>query len=77
MFVVIDVVKGEKMVPVFDEPPNPTNVEESLRRIKENDARLVEVNLNNIKVGVPSRVVLHCFESLGPVWVLGSFDRGV
>ncbi|XP_044294518.1 tropomodulin-3-like isoform X2 [Varanus komodoensis] len=44
-----NVVKGEKMVPVFDEPPNPTNVEESLQRIKENDPRLVEVNLNNIK----------------------------
>uniref|UniRef100_A0A8C9A157 Tropomodulin 3 n=1 Tax=Prolemur simus TaxID=1328070 RepID=A0A8C9A157_PROSS len=44
-----DVVKGEKILPVFDEPPNPTNVEESLKRIKENDARLVEVNLNNIK----------------------------
>ncbi|ELV10621.1 Tropomodulin-3 [Tupaia chinensis] len=44
-----DVVKGEKIVPIFDEPPNPTNVEESLKRIKENDARLVEVNLNNIK----------------------------
>ncbi|OXB51459.1 hypothetical protein ASZ78_013229, partial [Callipepla squamata] len=25
-----DIVKGEKMLPVFDEPPNPTNVEESL-----------------------------------------------
>ncbi|XP_069851503.1 tropomodulin-3 [Dipodomys merriami] len=44
-----NVVKGETIVPVFDEPPNPTNVEESLKRIKENDARLVEVNLNNIK----------------------------
>uniref|UniRef100_G3R861 Tropomodulin 3 n=1 Tax=Gorilla gorilla gorilla TaxID=9595 RepID=G3R861_GORGO len=44
-----DVVKGEKILPVFDEPPNPTNVEESLKRIKENDAHLVEVNLNNIK----------------------------
>ncbi|XP_010607383.1 tropomodulin-3 [Fukomys damarensis] len=44
-----NVVKGEKIVPVFDEPPNPTNVEESLKRIRENDARLVEVNLNNIK----------------------------
>lgn len=46
----IDIVKGEKILPVFDEPPNPTNVEESLKRIKEDDARLVEVNLNNIKV---------------------------
>ncbi|KFV84682.1 Tropomodulin-3, partial [Struthio camelus australis] len=44
-----DVVKGEKMLPVFDEPPNPTNVEETLQRIKDNDSRLVEVNLNNIK----------------------------
>ncbi|OBS57598.1 hypothetical protein A6R68_11272 [Neotoma lepida] len=48
-FVPTDVVKGEKILPVFDEPPNPTNVEESLKRIKENDSRLVEVNLNNIK----------------------------
>ncbi|KAI5933718.1 Tropomodulin-3 [Manis javanica] len=44
-----NVVKGEKILPVFDEPPNPTNVEESLKRIKENDVHLVEVNLNNIK----------------------------
>ncbi|XP_061078201.1 tropomodulin-3-like [Conger conger] len=44
-----NVVKGEKVKPVFDEPPNPTNVEETLRRIKANDATLVEVNLNNIK----------------------------
>ncbi|ERE76279.1 tropomodulin-3-like protein [Cricetulus griseus] len=35
-----NVVKGETILPVFDEPPNPTNVEESLKRIKENDARL-------------------------------------
>ncbi|XP_026565287.1 tropomodulin-3-like [Pseudonaja textilis] len=44
-----NVVKGEKVIPVFDEPPNPTNVEESLQRVKDNDPRLVEVNLNNIK----------------------------
>lgn len=54
-FINTDVVKGEKIVPVFDEPPNPTNVEESLKRIKENDARLVEVNLNNIKVAMLSK----------------------
>lgn len=54
-FIITDVVKGEKIVPVFDEPPNPTNVEESLKRIKENDARLVEVNLNNIKVAMLSK----------------------
>ncbi|XP_075714113.1 tropomodulin-3-like [Rhinoderma darwinii] len=44
-----NVVKAEPMIPVFDEPPNPTNVEESLKRIKNNDPRLAEVNLNNIK----------------------------
>lgn len=46
----LDVIKGEKMNPVFDEPPNPTNVEETLQRIKNNDSSLTEVNLNNIKV---------------------------
>ncbi|XDV29469.1 hypothetical protein PO909_032594, partial [Leuciscus waleckii] len=44
-----NVVKGEKVNPVFDEPPNPTNVEETLQRIKSNDSSLTEVNLNNIK----------------------------
>ncbi|XP_035992226.1 tropomodulin-2 isoform X1 [Fundulus heteroclitus] len=44
-----NVVKGEKMNPVFDEPPNPTNVEETLQRVKSNDGSLTEVNLNNIK----------------------------
>ncbi|KAK2853801.1 hypothetical protein Q5P01_006462 [Channa striata] len=44
-----NVIIGEKMNPVFDEPPNPTNVEETLQRIKNNDASLTEVNLNNIK----------------------------
>ncbi|XP_018431578.1 PREDICTED: tropomodulin-3-like isoform X2 [Nanorana parkeri] len=44
-----NVVKAEQLMPVSDEPPNPTNVEESLKRIKNNDPRLTEVNLNNIK----------------------------
>uniref|UniRef100_A0AAR2J9X3 Tropomodulin 2 n=1 Tax=Pygocentrus nattereri TaxID=42514 RepID=A0AAR2J9X3_PYGNA len=44
-----NVIKGEKVKPVFDEPPNPTNVEETLQRIKANDPSLTEVNLNNIK----------------------------
>ncbi|XP_056268068.1 tropomodulin-2 isoform X2 [Pseudoliparis swirei] len=44
-----NVIKGEKMNPVFDEPPNPTNVEDTLQRIKSNDGSLTEVNLNNIK----------------------------
>ncbi|KAL8197211.1 UNVERIFIED_CONTAM: Tropomodulin-2 [Gekko kuhli] len=45
----INVVKGEKVKPVFEEPPNPTNVEATLQRIKANDPTLLEVNLNNIK----------------------------
>ncbi|XP_006895385.1 PREDICTED: tropomodulin-2-like isoform X2 [Elephantulus edwardii] len=44
-----NVVKGEKVKPVFEEPPNPTNVELSLQQMKANDASLQEVNLNNIK----------------------------
>lgn len=48
---VADVVKGEKVKPIFEEPPNPTNVEASLQRIKANDPSLIEINLNNIKVG--------------------------
>lgn len=53
-----DVVKGEKMNPVFDEPPNPTNVEETLQRVKNNDGSLKEVNLNNIKVHTSSNAEL-------------------
>ncbi|KAM3877200.1 tropomodulin-2 [Diretmus argenteus] len=50
-----NVIKGEKMNPVFDEPPNPTNVDETLQRIKNNDSSLTEVNLNNIKnVPIPT-----------------------
>ncbi|XP_077684222.1 tropomodulin-2 isoform X5 [Eretmochelys imbricata] len=44
-----NVVKGEKVKPIFEEPPNPTNVEASLQRMKANDPSLLEVNLNNIK----------------------------
>lgn len=47
--IVKNVVKGEKVKPVFEEPPNPTNVEATLQRIKANDPTLLEVNLNNIK----------------------------
>ncbi|NWU11711.1 TMOD4 protein, partial [Cephalopterus ornatus] len=43
------VVKPDSYKPVPDEPPNPTNVEETLQRIQDNDAALEDVNLNNIK----------------------------
>uniref|UniRef100_A0A8C6K2U3 Uncharacterized protein n=1 Tax=Melopsittacus undulatus TaxID=13146 RepID=A0A8C6K2U3_MELUD len=42
-------VKIYRVKPIFEEPPNPTNVEASLQRIKANDPSLVEINLNNIK----------------------------
>ncbi|NXN06626.1 TMOD4 protein, partial [Indicator maculatus] len=41
------VVKPDSYRPVPDEPPNPTDVEETLRRIQANDESLREVNLNN------------------------------
>ncbi|KAM4748132.1 tropomodulin-2-like [Rhinophrynus dorsalis] len=44
-----NVVKAEKVKPTFEDPPNPTNVEESLQRLKANDPFLLDVNLNNIK----------------------------
>ncbi|XP_072283988.1 tropomodulin-4 isoform X1 [Pyxicephalus adspersus] len=42
------VVKPDQYKPVPDEPPNPTNVEETLQKIKSNASDLEEVNLNNI-----------------------------
>ncbi|KAI4873385.1 hypothetical protein NFI96_006608 [Prochilodus magdalenae] len=43
------VIQCTQYKPVPDEQPNDTDVEETLRRIKQNDPELVEVNLNNIK----------------------------
>uniref|UniRef100_A0A8C5MGM9 Tropomodulin 4 n=1 Tax=Leptobrachium leishanense TaxID=445787 RepID=A0A8C5MGM9_9ANUR len=51
------VVKPDSYKPVPDEPPNPTNVEETLQKIKSNASDLEEVNLNNIKV---SRISVEC-----------------
>ncbi|XP_041427999.1 tropomodulin 4 L homeolog isoform X1 [Xenopus laevis] len=49
------VVKPDTYKPVPDEPPNPTNVEETLKKIQSNASDLVEVNLNNIKdIPVPT-----------------------
>ncbi|XP_074121423.1 tropomodulin-4 isoform X2 [Sminthopsis crassicaudata] len=43
------VVQPDKYKPVPDEPPNPTDVEETLKRIQNNDQALEEVNLNNMQ----------------------------
>lgn len=44
------VVKADPFKIFPAEPPNGTNVEETLERIVSNDSGLTEVNLNNIKV---------------------------
>lgn len=49
------VVKPDPFKIFPDEPPNPTNVEETLERIHNNDSGLIEVNLNNIKVSLTGR----------------------
>uniref|UniRef100_H2YWK0 Leiomodin-3 n=1 Tax=Ciona savignyi TaxID=51511 RepID=H2YWK0_CIOSA len=41
--------KCQMKVTPLSEPPNPTDVDETLQRIKENDSSLTAVNLNNIK----------------------------
>lgn len=49
-------IKPTQYKPVPDEEPNSTDVEETLERIKSNDPKLEEVNLNNIRVspGLPT-----------------------
>ena len=47
------VVQPDKYKPVPDEPPNPTNIEEILKSVRNNDKELEEVNLNNIQVSDP------------------------
>ncbi|NWI42719.1 TMOD4 protein, partial [Picathartes gymnocephalus] len=49
------VVQPDRYRPVPDEPPNPTDVAETLRRLQDNDPALLHVNLNNIKdIPVPT-----------------------
>ncbi|NWI56136.1 TMOD4 protein, partial [Calyptomena viridis] len=42
------VVKPDSFKPVPDEPPNPTDVAETLRLLRDNDGALRDVNLNNM-----------------------------
>lgn len=51
-----------KSTPV-NEPPNPTNVEETLQRVKDNDPTVTEINLNNIK-NIPIRTLQDYCEAL-------------
>lgn len=51
-----------KSAPV-NEPPNPTNVEETLQRVKDNDPTLTDINLNNIK-NIPIHTLQEYCEAL-------------
>lgn len=53
-FSLAGVIKPTQYKPVPDEEPNSTDVEETLKRIQNNDPDLEEVNLNNIMVFAPS-----------------------
>ena len=55
----VGVVKPDQYKAVPDEPPNPTNLEETLEKIKKNDLTLEDVNLNNIQV-----MIIHQQEKL-------------
>ncbi|CAB1334351.1 unnamed protein product [Coregonus sp. 'balchen'] len=57
------VVKPDAFKIFPDEPPNPTNVEETLQQIQENDSSLFEVNLNNIK-DIPIPTLKEIFEAM-------------
>ncbi|NWT29831.1 TMOD4 protein, partial [Cardinalis cardinalis] len=59
------VVQPDRYRPVPDEPPNPTDVAETLQRLQDNDPELHEVNLNNIKdIPVPTlEAICHAIKS--------------
>lgn len=57
------VVKPDPFKIFPDEPPNTTNVEETLERIHNNDSGLTEVNLNNIK-DIPIPTLKEIFEAM-------------
>lgn len=48
-----------------NEGPNKTNIDDSIRRVKDDDQKLVELNLNNIKVrerpGCPGRFLTYIY----------------
>ena len=50
MMMCAGVAKAQELKLVPDEAPNPTDVEESIQKLKDNDSKLKNLNLNNIKV---------------------------
>ncbi|MBN3300000.1 TMOD4 protein, partial [Amia calva] len=57
------VVKPDTYKLYPEEPPNPTNVEETLQKIKSNDMSLTDVNLNNIK-DIPIPTLKEIFQAM-------------
>ncbi|XP_051574843.1 tropomodulin-4-like isoform X2 [Myxocyprinus asiaticus] len=57
------VVKPDVYKEYPDEPPNDTNVEDTLHCIQKNDSRLTEVNLNNIP-DIPIPTLKEIFEAM-------------
>nr|CAS07436.1 tropomodulin [Echinococcus multilocularis] len=60
----LGVAKAEQLKIVPDEPPNMTDVEESIKKLAADDASLTVLNLNNIKCLGPE-VVSRLFTALG------------
>lgn len=54
------VAKCERPKPIPDEPPNTTDVEESINKLEANDAGLINLNLNNIKTMSPEVIKRLC-----------------
>lgn len=67
------VVQPDKYKPVPDEPPNPTNIEEMLKRVRSNDKELEEVNLNNIQ-DIPIPVLSDLCEAMKTNTYVRSFS---
>lgn len=44
------ITKSQKQKIYPHEPPNATDIDESIKRVKDDDSKLIELNLNNIKV---------------------------
>ncbi|XP_066577478.1 tropomodulin-4 [Amia ocellicauda] len=60
---IFSVVKPDTYKLYPEEPPNPTNVEETLQKIKSNDMSLTDVNLNNIK-DIPIPTLKEIFQAM-------------
>ncbi|KAL5104315.1 Tropomodulin [Taenia crassiceps] len=60
----LGVAKGEQLKIVPDEPPNMTDVQESIKKLTADDASLTVLNLNNIKK-LDAEVISRLFTALG------------